>query len=146
MAELRSRTEVPGGPYINVWSGIGVALENNQEVANLVGCIVQHMKATAGSMNQASQIANQSRAEVADIRAEVVMVVVSKKKMDEGFKVRQVGGHLLQITQFLAHVRQEMQQQNHLTRGVTVPSLTPPAVPFQVNDIPVEDALIQLQF
>jgi hypothetical protein len=32
--------------YINMWSGLGVALKNNQAVANLVGKITQHVRAT----------------------------------------------------------------------------------------------------
>jgi hypothetical protein len=59
VAELGSGTEVPGGHYVNLWSDIGLALENNQAAVNLLGRITQ-VKATAGSMNQASQRVNQA--------------------------------------------------------------------------------------
>jgi hypothetical protein len=48
------------------------------------------VKATAGSLKQASQKANQTSAKVAGVRAQVV--VVSKKQRDGEFKVSQVGG------------------------------------------------------
>jgi hypothetical protein len=65
---------------VNIWNGLGTALEDN-----VVGCIVQQVKATADSLNQARQNANQESDEVAGIRAQVV--VVSKKQRDEEFKV-----------------------------------------------------------
>jgi hypothetical protein len=36
MADVGPGDDVPGGPYVNVWSVVGNALENNQEVATLV--------------------------------------------------------------------------------------------------------------
>jgi hypothetical protein len=36
MADARSGNDVPGGPYVNIWSGVGTALENTQSVATLV--------------------------------------------------------------------------------------------------------------
>jgi hypothetical protein len=33
MADVGSGDDVPGGPYVNVWSGVGTALENNQAVS-----------------------------------------------------------------------------------------------------------------
>jgi hypothetical protein len=46
----------------------------------VVGRIAQEVKATAGSLNQVSEKANQASAEVAGIRTQVV--VVSKKQRD----------------------------------------------------------------
>jgi hypothetical protein len=36
MADVGSGEDVPGGPYVNIWSGVSTALENNQTVATLV--------------------------------------------------------------------------------------------------------------
>jgi hypothetical protein len=36
MADVGPGEDVQGGPYVDVWSGVGTALENNQEVATLV--------------------------------------------------------------------------------------------------------------
>jgi hypothetical protein len=47
LAELGSGDSVPGGPYVNVLSGIGYALENNQAVATSVGKLVQQVKLNA---------------------------------------------------------------------------------------------------
>jgi hypothetical protein len=145
MAERGSRTEIPGGYYVNLWSGIGVALENNQAVANLIGRIAQQVKVTAGSVKQAIQRVNQASVKVASVRAQVV--VVSKKQSDEEVKVGPIGGQLLQLNHFLANVQQDLQQHKSSTGGRNLPSSAPPppVVPLQVNDTPVEDAVMQLQ-
>jgi hypothetical protein len=78
VAELGSGIEIPGGHYVNLWSGIGVDLENNQAVANLVGRIVQQVKSTAGRVCQASQRAYQAITEVAGVREQVVGVLRSR--------------------------------------------------------------------
>jgi hypothetical protein len=74
VAELGSGTELPGGPYVNVWSGLGVALENNQPVASLVGRIHQQVRNIAGSVDQAIQKANQASANIVGVRSQVVQV------------------------------------------------------------------------
>jgi hypothetical protein len=106
VAELGSVTDIPGGPYVNMWSGLGTVLENNQAGANLVGRIAQQVKATDGSSKEVSQNANQASAAVDGAR--VQLVVVLKDQWDEEFKVSQIGGDLLQLTQLLDHVQQEM--------------------------------------
>jgi hypothetical protein len=47
MADVGSVDDVPGGPYVNVWSGFGTASENNQAVATLVEKVAQQVTATA---------------------------------------------------------------------------------------------------
>jgi Na+/H+ antiporter NhaD/arsenite permease-like protein len=49
LAELGSGDSIPAGPYMNVWSGIGSALENNHAVATIVGNLVQQVKLNATS-------------------------------------------------------------------------------------------------
>jgi hypothetical protein len=84
--------------------------------------------ATYDSVNQASQRVNQASTEVAGIRSQVV--VVSKKQRDEKLKVRQIGGKLLQITQLVAHVQQDLQHHDALTGGGRLPSSAPPRGAF----------------
>jgi hypothetical protein len=110
VAELRSGTEITGGPYVNLWSGLGTSLKNNQTVASLVGRIAQQVRATAGSLNQASQKAYHASAAVFVIRAQVVVVL--KKQRYEELKVSHIGGQLMQLTQLVVHFQQEMQQQH----------------------------------
>jgi hypothetical protein len=50
LADLGTGEDVPGGPYVNVWSGTGAALEKNQAMANLLGRIAQQVKATTGNV------------------------------------------------------------------------------------------------
>jgi hypothetical protein len=126
VAELGSGTEVPGGPYINLWSGIGVALENNQTIVDLMARIAQQVKDTTSSLNQATQSVNQASVEVSGVRAQVM--VVSKKQSDEEFKVGKNGGRISELTHLLAHVQQELKQKKYLTGRGTLPSLTPPAL------------------
>jgi hypothetical protein len=53
MSDVGPGDDVTGGPYVNVWSGVGTALENNQQaVATLVGKIAQQVTATAGRLEK----------------------------------------------------------------------------------------------
>jgi hypothetical protein len=124
VAELGSGIEVPGGPYINVWSGLGLALGKNQAVASLMGRISQQVRAIAGTVNQASQKANQASVEVAGVRSQVVQV--SKQQRHDEVKVQEFGCHLMQLTQLLVHVQQEVQQCKNVTAGESLPSSPPP--------------------
>jgi hypothetical protein len=81
VAELGSGTDLPLCPYVNMWVGLGVALENNQAVENLVRKITQQARATAGRATQASQKTNQAGAEVVGAIAQIV--IVAKKQRDE---------------------------------------------------------------
>jgi uncharacterized protein YoxC len=84
-------------------SDLGLYLENNQAVASGVGRISQQARAISGSVNQASQKANQASAEVAGVISQVVQV--SKQKRDGKIKAEKFGGQLMQLTQLLAHVQ-----------------------------------------
>jgi hypothetical protein len=46
LADLGTEKDVPEGPCVNVWSGAGTALENNQADTNLLGKIAQQVKVT----------------------------------------------------------------------------------------------------
>jgi hypothetical protein len=72
VAELGSGTELPGGPNVNAWSGLEVALKKNQAVASLVGRISQQVRAIDVSVNQARQKVNQASVEVSGVRSQVV--------------------------------------------------------------------------
>jgi hypothetical protein len=104
VAELGSGTELPGGAYVNVWSGLGVALENNQSVASLVGRIHHQVRSIAVGVNQAIQKANQASTDVTGVRSRVVQV--ANHQRDGAVKVEQMSGQLIQLTHFLAHVQQ----------------------------------------
>jgi hypothetical protein len=57
MSDMGSGDDVPGVPYVNVWSGVGTALENNQSVATLVGKIAQQVTTTAERLKNRPAIA-----------------------------------------------------------------------------------------
>jgi hypothetical protein len=145
VAELGSGTEFPEGPYVKARSGLGVALENNQSLASLVGRIHQQVRNIDVSVNQASQKANQASGDVAGVRSQVVQVAKHDQRDGEVLNVEQMGGQLMQLTQFLAHVQQEVQQCNNTTTGGLLHSSAPPAVSLEVNGIPVEDAVAHLK-
>jgi hypothetical protein len=52
MADVGPVDDVSGGPYVNVWSVVGIALENNQALATLVGKIAQQVTATTGRLEK----------------------------------------------------------------------------------------------
>jgi hypothetical protein len=60
-------------------------LEKNQSVASLVLRIHQQVRNIAGSVNQASQKANQASADIAGVRSQVVQV--SKQQRDGEVKI-----------------------------------------------------------
>jgi hypothetical protein len=56
LAELGSGDSIPVGPYVNVWSGIGYALKNNQSVATLVGNLVQQVKLNSTAVEKVNHV------------------------------------------------------------------------------------------
>jgi hypothetical protein len=63
LAELGSGDSIPGGGgYVNVWSGIGSALENNQAVDTIVGKLVQQTKLNTAAVEQVVNHANMESA------------------------------------------------------------------------------------
>jgi hypothetical protein len=58
MADVGPGDDVTGGPYVNVSSGVGTALENNKAVATLVGEIAPKVTTTAGKLEKLVAKAN----------------------------------------------------------------------------------------
>jgi hypothetical protein len=52
MADVAYGDDVPGGSNVNVWSGVGNALENTQSVATLVERTAQQVTTTAGRLKK----------------------------------------------------------------------------------------------
>jgi hypothetical protein len=50
MVGLGTGEVVSGGLYVNIWSGIGTNLENNQAVTALVGKISQQVNINTGNL------------------------------------------------------------------------------------------------
>jgi hypothetical protein len=71
MADVGPGENVPGGPYVNVWSGVGTALENNQAVATLVGKIAHQATNTAGRLEKLAAKANRVTSEEGQLRAQI---------------------------------------------------------------------------
>jgi hypothetical protein len=63
---------VPGGYYVNVWSGIGTALENNQAVVNLAGKIAQQVNINARNLSAAVSKANQANTDSGQLKTQFV--------------------------------------------------------------------------
>jgi hypothetical protein len=72
MADVGPGDDVPGGPYVNVWSGVGTALEKNQAVATLVGKIAQQVTTTTGRLEKLVAKANRVTSEEGQLRAQVL--------------------------------------------------------------------------
>jgi hypothetical protein len=138
LAELGAGDSVPGGPYMNVWSGIGSALENNQAVATISGKLVQQVKLNDTSVEKV----NHANMESAHLKTQFVGLYQHQKS--EEMKVTQLGGQFYQLTMLLKQI-QHKQQHTHLSASTLPVPGQPDQEPVVVNGIPVEDAVEQLQ-
>jgi hypothetical protein len=137
LVELGTGDGVPGGPYVNVLSGVGSALENNQAVASIVSKLAHQVKLNATALERV----NQANLESGQLKTQFVGLYQSQKV--EEMKVTQLGGQLYQLTMLLNQMQQEKQ------RNVMLPNLNGQSpsgnAPLMDNDVPVEDAVEQLQ-
>jgi hypothetical protein len=74
LADLGTGEGIPGGGggYVNMWSGIGAALEDNQTMTNLVSKLHQQVKANAGNVGAAMAKANQANSEATTLKTQLV--------------------------------------------------------------------------
>jgi hypothetical protein len=70
--------EYQGWGYVDMWSGIGTALENNQAVANLVGKLAQQVKVNAGNVGTAMAKANRVNTDSGALKTHLVGVYQNK--------------------------------------------------------------------
>jgi hypothetical protein len=127
-----------GGAYVNVWSGIGSALDNNQAVATIVGKLVQQVKLYATAVEKV----NHANMEYAHLKTQFVVMYQNQKA--EETQVTQLGGKLYQLTMLLKQMQHE-QQHTHLSASTLPGPGQHDQEPVMVNGIPVEDAVEQLQ-
>jgi hypothetical protein len=137
LAKLGTGDSVPGGPYVNVWSGVGSDLKNNQAIASIVSKLSHQVKLNATALERV----NQANLESGQLKTQFVGLYQSQKA--EEMKVTQLGGQLYQLTMRLSQMQQEQQ------RNVMIPNLNgqnPSGnAPLMDNGVPVEDAVEQLQ-
>jgi hypothetical protein len=136
--ELGDGAGLPGGPYVNVWSGLYDALDNSQTVANLVGKIAQQVRTKAAAMTQITSRDNKASADVVGVRAQITGLE-AKQRMDTN-KVTQIGSQLL--TSLLGKTQQEHQSHIASCGGEWE---APDPGNSRVNEILVEDAVVQVQ-
>jgi hypothetical protein len=72
LADLGTGEVVPGGGCVNMRSGIGTALEDNQAVVNLVSKLHQQVKVNAGNVGTEMAQANQANADTAALVTQLV--------------------------------------------------------------------------
>jgi hypothetical protein len=137
LAELGTGDGVYGGPYLNVWRGMGSALEINQTVADIVSKLSHQVKLNATALERV----NQANLESGQLKTQCMGLYQSQKA--EEMKVTQLGGQLYQLTMLLNQMQLEQQ------RNTRVPNLNGPNpsgnAPVMANGVPVEDAVEQLQ-
>jgi hypothetical protein len=75
LAELGTGDGVPGGAYVNVWSGVGSALENNQAVASIVSKLAHQVKLNATALERV----NQANLESGQLKTQFVWLYQSQK-------------------------------------------------------------------
>jgi hypothetical protein len=122
---------------VNVWRGVGSALENNQAVASILSKLAHQVTLNATALERV----NQANLESGQLKTQFVGLYQSQKA--EEMKVTQLGGQLYQLTMLL----NQMQQEQH--RNLRIPHLNgqnPSGnAPLMANGVPVEDAVEQLQ-
>jgi hypothetical protein len=101
---------VPGVPYVNVWSEVGTALENNQAVALLVGKIAQQVTTTAGRLEKLVAKANRVTLEEGQLRAQVFSLHQIQRA--EETKTNNIVGQMHTLVLLLNQVQQDVQQHN----------------------------------
>jgi hypothetical protein len=142
MADVGSGDDVPGGPYFNVWSGVGTALENNQAVATLVGKFAQQATATAGRLEKLVAKYNRVTSEEGQLRAQVLSL--NQNQRAEESKTNQIAGHMHTFALLLNHVQQDVQQHNlRVPNNTVLPDPSPNLMMPQ--GVPIEDAVLQLK-
>jgi hypothetical protein len=98
MADVGSGDDVPGGPYVNVWSGVGTTLENNKAVSTLVGKIAQQVTATAGRLEKLVAKSNRVNSEEGQLRAQVLSL--NQNQRAEESKTNQIVGQMHNLGPF----------------------------------------------
>jgi hypothetical protein len=104
LAELGTGDRVPGGHYVNVWSRVGSALENNQAVASIVSKLAHQVKLNATALERVDQ----SNLESGQLKTPFVGLYQIQKAEEK--KVTQLGGQLYQLTMILNQMQQEQQR------------------------------------
>jgi hypothetical protein len=80
LADLGTGEGIPGGGvYINTWSGIGAALEDNQAIANIVSKIHQQVKVNAGNVGTAMTKENQANLDTAALKNQMVAMYQTQR-------------------------------------------------------------------
>jgi hypothetical protein len=142
MADVGSGDDVPGGPYVNVWSGVGTALENNQAVATLVGKIAQQVTATAGRWEKLVAKSNRVTSEECQLRTQVLSV--NQNQRPEESKTNQIVGQMHTLALLLNQEQQDVQQHNlRVPNNAVLPEPSPTLMMPQ--GVPIEDAVLQLK-
>jgi uncharacterized protein YqfB (UPF0267 family) len=77
---------------VNVWSGIGYTLENNQAVATIVGKLVKQVTLNATAVEKV----NQANVEYVHLKTQFVGLYQNQKS--EEMQVTHIGGQLYQLT------------------------------------------------
>jgi hypothetical protein len=142
LADMGTGEGIPGGGYVNMWSGIVAALEDNQAVANLVSKLHQQVKANAGNVGAAMTKANQANLEATTLKTQLVAMYQTQRAEEE--KLTRVDGQLYQFTLILNQTQQEFRQHNLASQRLPVGGGSVMG-PVMVNGVPVEDAVAQLQ-
>jgi hypothetical protein len=141
-ADVGSGDDVPGGPYVNVWSGVGTALENNQAVVTLVEKIAQQVTFTAGRLEKLVAKSNRLTSEEGQLRAQVLNL--NHNQRAEESKTNQIVGQMHRLALLLNQVQQDVQQHNlRIPNNAVLPEPSPNVMMPQ--GVPIEDAVLQLQ-
>jgi hypothetical protein len=143
LADLGTGEGIPGGGvYVNMWSGIGAALEDNQAIAKIVSKIHQQVKVNAGNVGTATTKEKQATLDDAALKNQMVGMYQTQRSEEE--KLTQVDGKSYQLTWILNQTQQEFRQHNLAPPLFPGPG-SPGSGPVMGNGVPEEDDVAQLQ-
>jgi hypothetical protein len=142
MADVGPGDNVPGGTYVNVWSGVGTALENNQAVATLVGKIEQQVTTTAGRLEKLVAKTNRVTSEEGQLRAQALSL--NHIQRAEETNTNHIGDQLHTLARLLNQVQQDVQQ--HKLKVPNNAVLPEPSTDLMLpQGVPIKDAVLHLQ-
>jgi hypothetical protein len=142
MVDVGSGDDVLGGPYVNVWSEVGTALDNNQAVAKLVEKNAQQATATAGRLEKLVAKSNRVTSEEGQLQAQVLILNQNQRARES--KTNQIVGQMHTLALLLNQVQQDVQQDNlRVPSNAVLPEPSPNLMMPQ--GVPIEYAVLQLK-
>jgi hypothetical protein len=78
VADMGDGGDVPGGPFISMWSAVATSLEENRALSRIITALAEHSKQVAVKAKQSRQGAAQAAQEVVGVRTSIVSLTAGE--------------------------------------------------------------------